>query len=113
VEEVRARASHLPDLSVEQIFGSGSNLAGESGSRLFTVRTSERAPELVQVVVSRLMGDDLRKIAIKDIKVLDAEGKSYSLSAAEAKPAMLKGAILEFQDPQTGGPAFASLRWRR
>jgi SecD/SecF fusion protein len=58
VEQVRTRASQLPDLSVEQIFVTSDdpNLRkGNTESALFTVRTSEKAPELVQAEITRLL----------------------------------------------------------
>jgi SecD/SecF fusion protein len=58
VEQVRERAGKLPDLSVEQIFltTDDPNLReGNSKSALFTVRTSEKAPELVQAEIARLL----------------------------------------------------------
>jgi SecD/SecF fusion protein len=71
-DDIRARARKLPDLSVEQIYlssaataGEGSDQKKEEGSRLFTVRTSEKAPELVQAEISRLLGDNLKKIGLK------------------------------------------------
>src|SRR5262249_48892615 len=52
---VKARASVLPDWSVEQIFTSSTS---GNESPLFTVRTTERDPELVQAAVNRLFTDD-------------------------------------------------------
>jgi SecD/SecF fusion protein len=64
VEEVRARAQQLPDVTVEQIFAGGQ---GSSGSTAyFTVRTSEKAVQLVEEAVTRLLGDDLKKIELKE-----------------------------------------------
>lgn len=51
---VKARASELRDWSVEQIFTSESS--GDK-SPIFTVRTTEREPEIVQASVNRLMAD--------------------------------------------------------
>ena len=49
------RANQLPDYSVEQLFPSfDAGTTGES-SRFFTVRTSEKEPELVQVTLDRLL----------------------------------------------------------
>src|SRR5262249_20455156 len=42
--EVKARAEQLPDASVEQIFLSD-HPAGDTSSRYFTVRTSEKEPD--------------------------------------------------------------------
>src|SRR6266851_5813240 len=54
IDEVKASASTLPDLSVEQIFLDSDNY-GENRSKHFTVRTTEKAPELVQASIIRLL----------------------------------------------------------
>jgi SecD/SecF fusion protein len=51
-QAVKARASVLPDWSVEQIYSGGS--AGTT-SNLFTVRTTERERALVEAAINRLM----------------------------------------------------------
>jgi SecD/SecF fusion protein len=50
--DLLARASKLPDWSVEQIFAGGS---ASNESDLFTIRTTERERELVETAISRLM----------------------------------------------------------
>ncbi|MCI0703915.1 MAG: protein translocase subunit SecD [Planctomycetia bacterium] len=56
-QDVAERASHLPDVSVEQMFLSGETY--ETGkSRYFTVRTTEKQPALVRVSLDRLLRDD-------------------------------------------------------
>ncbi len=52
---VKARASILPDWSVEQTFPAGSSA---STSDQFTVRTTERERELVEASINRLFVDD-------------------------------------------------------
>jgi SecD/SecF fusion protein len=54
---VADRARHLPDYSVEQIFLSGESYP-EGKSRYFTVRTTERQRDLVQVTLDRLLRDE-------------------------------------------------------
>jgi SecD/SecF fusion protein len=54
---VKARAEKLPDASVEQIFLSGESYS-QGKSRYFTVRTTERQRDLVQVSLDRLLSDD-------------------------------------------------------
>jgi SecD/SecF fusion protein len=54
IAEVKERAQHLPDLSVEQIFLS-SETYSDNKSRHFTIRASEKAPELVQASINRLL----------------------------------------------------------
>src|SRR5581483_6869772 len=90
---VRQRAKELTDWSVEQTFVTGGEEAqpAESGkSRYFTVRTTEREPELVQVMINRLLVDDngqslLQKTTIKDANVT------------------AKGATLHFTKPASPG----------
>lgn len=88
VELVKQRAKTLPDVSVEQIF-QGALIGDESD--LFTVRTSEKAPELVQASIVRLLGDNLKRIKM-----------DYKIS----KPG--REAVLTFSDPKSQKPEFAS-----
>jgi len=55
--DVKRRAEELPDYSVEQIFLSGENYS-QGKSKYFTVRTTERQRDLVQVSLDRLLRDD-------------------------------------------------------
>lgn len=57
LKDVASRASHLPDHSVEQVFLSGQNFS-DGKSQLFTVRTTEKEPDLVQVMLDRLLRDE-------------------------------------------------------
>ncbi len=55
---LKARASHLPDTSVEQVFvGDDSGKLSGGRSLSFTLRTTEREKELVQVMLDRLLRD--------------------------------------------------------
>lgn len=56
-ESVKQRSSKLPDFSVEQLFPGSLDpaLVAENRSPYFTVRTSEREAELVQIAVDRLL----------------------------------------------------------
>jgi SecD/SecF fusion protein len=54
--DVTARASSLPDISVEQMFLSGESYP-EGKSRYFTIRTTEKQPELVNASLDRLLRD--------------------------------------------------------
>ncbi len=78
IDDVIERAQHLPDLSVEQIFLSSDTDSGNL-SRHFTVRTSEKAPELVQASITRLLGDRLKRIEMEDPKI-DKDGKTAELA---------------------------------
>jgi SecD/SecF fusion protein len=102
LEEVKKDASVLPDLSVEQIFLDTDNY-GDNRSRHFTVRTTEKAPELVQAIIIRLLeqriGQDgkplaqpvqlLKRIEMDDPKIAK-DGKSVTLT---------------FKNPRTKTPA--------
>ena len=57
-DDVIGRAKALPGLSVEQVFISTDPSYGSSKSRSFTVRTTEREPELVQIMLDRLLRDE-------------------------------------------------------
>ena len=56
-ENVKMRAGRLPDASVEQIFLSGESYS-QGKSRYFTVRTTERQRDIVQISLDRLLNDD-------------------------------------------------------
>jgi len=56
-QDVAARARHLPDSSVEQVFLSGEAFPDRK-SKHFTVRTTEKEKELVQVALDRLLRND-------------------------------------------------------
>ncbi|HEY1191594.1 MAG TPA: protein translocase subunit SecD, partial [Gemmata sp.] len=56
-EDVRQRASHLPDVSVEQMFLSGDNYE-QGKSRYFTIRTTEKQRSIVQTSLDRLLSKE-------------------------------------------------------
>ncbi|HEV3142320.1 MAG TPA: protein translocase subunit SecD [Gemmataceae bacterium] len=56
-QNVAERASQLPDVKVTQIFPRDEPSEG-GRSRHFDIRTTEREPELVQVVIDRLLSND-------------------------------------------------------
>jgi len=78
VEDVKKRARELPDIAVEQIFPS--EIVGNE-SPYFTVRTSEKAPELVQASIVRLMqaGDGKSYLKTTLLK-FDIEGKTVKFA---------------------------------
>ncbi|MFN4258986.1 MAG: protein translocase subunit SecD [Gemmataceae bacterium] len=83
--EIQRRASYLPDVSVEQIFLT--TATGEGGrSPYFTVRTSEKAPELVQAAIYQLLGGQGGKLKTKQMNFQPEE-------VTERK------AVLVFDDP--------------
>jgi SecD/SecF fusion protein len=59
IANVRNRAKELPDVSVVQTFVKTDKEADAGNkSRFFTIRTTEKEPDLVQVMVDRLLVDD-------------------------------------------------------
>ena len=60
LENLKARASHMPDASVEQVYLSGDSFPGNK-SASFTIRTTEKEAELVQVTLDRLLRDETNK----------------------------------------------------
>jgi SecD/SecF fusion protein len=89
-DQVAQQAKLLPDLSVEQIFTP--TFSEGNKSSLFTIRTSEKSPELVQASIDRLLGDLQKKITM-----------NFTYPAGDAKHA-----ALEFTDPSTNLPVYAS-----
>jgi SecD/SecF fusion protein len=103
-DNVIARASHLPDVSVEQMFLSKDTYP-EGKSRYFTIRTTEKQPELVRAVLDRLLRDEHDKSLMfgavmtfpeTKIKVKAADGKEQE----ETVPATTGGSVeLTFSQP--------------
>jgi len=85
-EDVRARAKQIPDISVETIFLSSSRQGDKSP--FFNIRTSEKAPELVQSSIDRLLGERQKKISLKF--AVDPSNKSVNLNFSDyASPAQV------------------------
>jgi SecD/SecF fusion protein len=87
-DQVKARAEELPDLSVQQIFVSSSRYTEGDRSSLFTVRTSEKAPELVQIAIDRLLGDKLARVELT----------KFQVEPIKDDPKRAKDAVLFFAD---------------
>ena len=66
-EQLRKRAEVLPDVSLELIYHSG--LSEGNRSKLFTVRTTEKAADLVAASVGRLLGSELTRTEMKDYEI--------------------------------------------
>jgi SecD/SecF fusion protein len=84
-EDVVARARHLPDVSVEQMSLSGENYL-DNKSRYFTIRTTEREPELVLATLDRLMRDDATNdslLAGAKVEKVDIDGPKATLTFTE------------------------------
>jgi SecD/SecF fusion protein len=84
-DDVKNRAQVLPGWSVEQIFAS--EYSSGDRSRLFTVRTLEKAPDLVQASIARLLSGKLEQIAMTQYDIA-GDGKSVKMAFSDyASPA--------------------------
>jgi SecD/SecF fusion protein len=93
--DVMERAKTLPDWSVEQIFLSTRSEKDPPGtSPNFTIRSSEKAPDLVQITVDRLLRNDQGQPLQKSIPLL-----SYKIEGGNDK---IK-ALLTFDDYASPG----------
>jgi SecD/SecF fusion protein len=88
---VKERASILPDWSVEQIFPVNEPNTG-GASRFFTVRTTEKESDLVQVAVNRLLWRDGRSLLkVITLDSFDVKNKHADLRFSDAaSPGYLK-----------------------
>jgi len=106
VKDFIIRASKLPDPSVEQTFLSGAQESDPNTSRYFTIRTTEKEPELVQAELDRLLRveehgkwhDLLKKIRLTWDEQLTKGQKDIAQKVVR----------LKFSDPATSQPTFAS-----
>ncbi len=98
-EGVRNRLGQLPDFALEQTYTGGS---GSGASPYFTVRTSERAPEIVQSAINRLLDDSKNEtVRLKRI--------ALSASAPKIDPDTKKQVVeLTFTGKDSGEQAHAS-----
>jgi SecD/SecF fusion protein len=83
-ENLTRRASTLPDLAIEQNFRSGDT--GDK-SPYFTIRTTEKEPELVQAAIDRLFREDngtsmLAQIAMTARKI---DANTWQINFSDAK----------------------------
>jgi SecD/SecF fusion protein len=85
-DDVLGRARRLPDVSVEQVFLSDEPDYGDSKSRYFTVRTTEKQKELVQVSLDRLLRDDAGKSLIAGATMGSAEPTGPGVDLTFSKP---------------------------
>lgn len=82
IKDLTKRLSHLPDHSVEQVFlrdDTGPEFAGGK-SRSFTVRTTEKEKEIVQVALDRLLRDDKGEALLAKFRA-----KPFTVSGSEVK----------------------------
>ncbi len=94
-ENVKQRASILPDWSVEQVFRSDSS---GTKSRNFNVRTTEKEPELVQIAIDRLFQKNGESFLAKSDFKIEHDNKSNSWT-------------LTLTDPVSGEPAPATISY--
>ncbi|MBX9678065.1 MAG: protein translocase subunit SecD [Gemmataceae bacterium] len=89
--DLKARASQLPDVSVEQIFLAKGNAEGNRSAN-FVIRTSEREAELVQASIDRLLTEDsgsslLKRMFIKADPMSKRETRFYFFEEDHKTPA--------------------------
>jgi SecD/SecF fusion protein len=107
LDAVRERAGQLPDWSVEQL---DADITSGTSTR-FTVRTSEKEMELVEIVLSRLLGDKLIRTTA-EVVATDRPGPDAGLkfSKPTSKSVVERLLTREFADlgllPETGGKGF-------
>lgn len=83
----------LPDLTLEQIYLTSESGGGE-GSRLFTLRTSEKNPKKVRDYINDRLGDDLKRIYVnydvaegdREVTLTFFKSKEAASAPAKAKP---------------------------
>lgn len=89
LENLKARLSHLPDFSIEQVYLTGDKTDGGK-SRSFTIRTTEKEKEIVQVALDRLLRDANGPLLVTaQAKPFTVTGSSVALSfehAADGSP---------------------------
>jgi SecD/SecF fusion protein len=91
-EDLKVRAGELPGASVEQVFRAGESY-GSYKSRSFTIRTTEKEPELVQTMLDRLLRDNdgASLLAVTEVTELKIEGTTATLTLSKpASPGYFK-----------------------
>jgi SecD/SecF fusion protein len=86
-KNVADRASTLPDLTVEQIFLSTKHEADPDKSRYFSIRTTEKEPDIVQAVLNRLLQDEKGEDLLQKVKMQSTiikKGRDYRIQFVEA-----------------------------
>lgn len=84
--DVLDRARHLPDVSVEQVYLSDEPSYGDGKSKYFTIRTTEKQKELVQVSLDRLLRDESGKSLIAGATMSYAEPTGPVVELTFSKP---------------------------
>jgi SecD/SecF fusion protein len=113
IEDLRNRAEKLPDPSVELLYNSSTDPAivkemDEGRSRNFTIRTTEKEPDLVQVQLDQLLRKDkeplLKKVFARADK-LDANREAH-LAFYEVDPSTVKDKTELDKLRATASPSF-------
>ncbi len=91
--EVGERVKRLPDLSIEQIFLTSETFSRGDTSRAFTIRTSEKEPEIVLAAINRLLGDQLEKIRLTKFEVAEGNRTAKLTFSDFASPAQVSRLI--------------------
>lgn len=81
--DVKERAQVLKDWSVEQLFLSSEPSEGGK-SRFFTIRTSEKEPDLVQVTIDRLLSEQRDGQWVTLLKKIEVTNPSFDIKGREA-----------------------------
>ena len=82
---LKDRVSHLPDTSIEQVYLKDDDF-GRGKSRSFTIRTTERESELVQVTLDRLLRDTSGTPLLEAAKVVSRDRNGASVTVKLDKP---------------------------
>src|SRR5262249_17815092 len=99
--ELRRRAETLPEPTIELIYSTNENVSRGERSRRFTVRTTEKSADLVSGSISRLLGEKLERVNLKDYQIgsvvlLLPEKKAMTLDEARGLvlPALRKANLI-------------------
>ena len=111
-QDVLARARRLPGVSVEQVYLSDEPTYGDGKSRYFTVRTTEKQKELVQVSLDRLLRNEKGEslIAGATMSYADPTGPTVELTFSKpTSPSYMKDLLQRtFINPKHGAAEAAT-----
>jgi SecD/SecF fusion protein len=112
---VKERASQLKDLTVEQIFLSSKREDDPDRSRFFSIRTTEKEPEIVQSVLGRLLQDDkgqdlLQKVEMLSTVAKKGQGIEFRIEFVEAGATGAEG---QTKKPISASPSFVTTLFTR
>ncbi|CAN5413480.1 protein translocase subunit SecD [soil metagenome] len=111
IAALKLRAGHMPDASVEQVYIGGEKSSMPSdASKSFTLRTTEREPELVQAMLDRLLRspDGKALMASTKMTVGPVTGNNVELTFGDptslnyVKSLLKREFRIEFREPTTG-----------